>query len=54
MLEIRLRFFLTFITLFSLIVYLVMFNTSNKLYFLTYMLKYMSNSTQHKKCVVRK
>ena len=49
MLEIRLRFFLTFISLFSLIVYLVTFNTKNKLYFLTYILIRMSNSTQYKK-----
>ena len=49
MLEIRLRFFLTFISLFSLIVYLIMFNTNNKLYFLTYTLTGMSNSTQYKR-----
>ena len=38
----------------SLIVYLVTFNTKNNLYFLTYMLTGMSNTSQYIKCVVRK
>ena len=45
MLEIRLRFLLTFIYLFYLIIYLVTFNTNNKLHFLIYILTRMSNST---------
>ena len=47
-LEIRLRYFLTFISIFSLIVYLVTFNTNNKLHFLTYALTHIANSTQYK------
>ena len=47
MLKIRLRFsyfFLTFISLFSLVVYLTMFNTNNERHFLTYMFKNGSTS----------
>ena len=43
--EIFLIFLLTFISLFSLIVYLVRFNTNNKRHFLTYMLTRVSIST---------
>ena len=43
--EIFLIFLLTFISLFSLIVYLVWFNTNNKRHFLTYMLTRVFIST---------
>ena len=47
MLEIRLRFFLTFISLFSLIVYLIRFDINNRHHFLTYILTCVSNFTTY-------
>ena len=40
-------FFLTFISVFSLIVYLVRFNTNNKFHFLTYVLTRVLNLTTY-------
>ena len=46
--KIFLIFFLPFTSLFSLIVYLVRFNSNNKRHFLTYMLTRVSNFTTYK------
>ena len=45
--EILLMLFLTFISLFSLIDYVVRFNTNNKRHFLTYMLTHVCNFTTY-------
>ena len=47
MAEIFLKFFLTFISLFSLIIYLVRFNSNDKGHFLTYVLTCVSNFTTY-------